>query len=293
MTDETNDTQARRTSFVFRTEWLAAMQVLDDTLQLELYKAITQYATAGTLPDGLSVAVQAVMSLIAPQIDAACDKYEAAVKAREVRREELAKARSEAGKRSGEARTNPSKREQTRTNGNKREQTGTNGNKPEQTRTNGNNYEYDNDNVYVSTYVDDDLDDINVNKPRDALADEVAEMLASETWQYEVQKSVGHTMEEIREMLPLFETDCRANGITRHNSMQDAKSHFCNWARKKDEVKRKGQKDKNPHDQKRDNSNRRRAAIAAKIIEIDTRNAYGADNVTEGGTAEKELPDGI
>lgn len=75
----------------------------------------------------------------------------------------------------------------------------------------------------------------------DRLSQEIDEMSRSQTWLYNVQKSLGRTMAELLALLPAFETDCRANGCTWHRDMRDAMSHFCNWVRKKDEQLHKNQ----------------------------------------------------
>lgn len=49
----------------------------------------------------------------------------------------------------------------------------------------------------------------------------------------------------------------------------------------------------NPYDRKKDNSNRRRAAIAAKVAAIDSRLSQGATVVAEGAGSDDTLPDGI
>lgn len=78
----------------------------------------------------------------------------------------------------------------------------------------------------------------------DRLSQEIDEMSRSQTWLYNVQRTLGRTMAELLAMLPAFETDCRANGYTGHRDRQDAMSHFCNWVRKKDEQLNKNQNEK-------------------------------------------------
>lgn len=150
------------------------------------------------------------------------------------------------------------------------------------------NYPY-NDNVYDNDYVSTDVDDVVVDdnareRPGDKLSSEIAEMLAADLWQYEVQKSCHRTAADIRALLPAFETDCRANGITGHDSIKDAKSHFCNWIRKKDQIKRKEQ---NNETRPTTSADRRRQGIDTLrrgiVEELAANNGYPAI-INPGGT---------
>lgn len=250
-------------TFVFNIDWRDVLMDYPAEVRHEVYDAIVEYAATGKLIDLKPLAGMA-FSFIKKEMDYNTAKYE-----------QIVKTNKENAKKGGAPPGNTNARK----------------NNPKQPKTTQNNRTvekttlYDNDNDYVSTDVDDVVDDDNAReRPGDKLSSEIAEMLAADLWQYEVQKSCHRTAADIRALLPAFETDCRANGIAGHDSIKDAKSHFCNWIRKKDQIKRKEQNNEN---RPTTSADRRRQGIDTLrrgiVEELAANNGYPAI-ISPGGT---------
>lgn len=232
--------EEERKTFVFDPLWADAIAELDPEMRLAAYEAITVYASVGELPDSTPPAVRALMVFISNALDKAAARYDAVVRARQ-----------EAGRRGGS-------RKQTEANPSKRKQTEANASKSKQTEANPSIYVNDND--YVSTDVDDDIGD-----GGDSLSREIAELARSDVWLYEVQGQHHRTVDELRQLLPEFERQCRVSGIDAHASIRDAKSHFDNWLRKKDDIKRKEQRDERLYNGKRRDADARRGVDISTV----------------------------
>lgn len=63
-----------RKTFVFYKEWKVAVKDLPDTIRLELYEGIMEYAFAGNIPE-LSPMAQIAFNFVKPSIDRDTDKY--------------------------------------------------------------------------------------------------------------------------------------------------------------------------------------------------------------------------
>ena len=242
--------EEERKTFVFDPLWADAIAELDPEMRLAAYEAITVYARVGELPDSTPPAVRALMVFISNALDKAAARYDAVVRARQ-----------EAGRRGGsrkQTEANASKSKQTEANASKSKQTEANASKSKQTEANPSIYVNDND--YVSTDVDDDIGD-----GGDSLSREIAELARSDVWLYEVQGQHHRTVDELRQLLPEFERQCRVSGIDAHASIRDAKSHFDNWLRKKDDIKRKEQRDERLYNGKRRDADARRGVDISTV----------------------------
>ncbi len=79
-----------RNSFVFYKEWKDAINGLPGEVRLEVYEAIVEYGTSGTLPTGLKPMAMLAFNFIKTTLDKDVERYS-----------EICRKRSEAGKKGG------------------------------------------------------------------------------------------------------------------------------------------------------------------------------------------------
>lgn len=65
----------------------------------------------------------------------------------------------------------------------------------------------------------------------DRIADELTALKLDMQWGEAIAMRYGIDGVELHAMINKFGIDCHANGRLRHNSLADAKSHFCSWLR--------------------------------------------------------------
>lgn len=68
----------KRESFVFYASFYESLVDLPEDVQLQIYKAVCKYALEGELPE-LTGTAKAIFTLIRPQLDASCKRYDASV----------------------------------------------------------------------------------------------------------------------------------------------------------------------------------------------------------------------
>lgn len=75
-----------------------------------------------------------------------------------------------------------------------------------------------------------DADDDQANDD-DRIADELTALKLDMQWGEAIAMRYGIDGIELHAMINKFGIDCHANGRLHHNSLADAKSHFCSWLR--------------------------------------------------------------
>lgn len=77
----------------------------------------------------------------------------------------------------------------------------------------------------------DDADDDQTPGDDDRIADELTALKLDMQWGEAIAMRYGLDGIELHAMINKFGLDCHANGRLHHNSLADAKSHFCSWLR--------------------------------------------------------------
>lgn len=77
----------------------------------------------------------------------------------------------------------------------------------------------------------DDADDDQAPGDDDRIADELTALKLDMQWGEAIAMRYGIDGIELHAMINKFGIDCHANGRLHHNSLADAKSHFCSWLR--------------------------------------------------------------
>lgn len=241
-----------RDSIVFYQSWLEAVRCLPAEQQGNVLISILEYGLYGETSDVQEPITQAILTLVKPQIDTNNKRFENGKKGgrpKGVGDEDYV----------GENQTAPETKSDTT--GNSRSCQGKTKEKPKvnqeitkekpknnqtETKVKPNVYVYDNDKE-ISTDVDIKKD----ASPPTSLESEISEMKNSEIWLDSLQTLHNITVDEIKTYMEEFLLQCKADGKTRHGSMQDAKSHFNNWLRLKLSKQKTDDAQTNRHDKRR------------------------------------------
>lgn len=192
-------------SFVFHTEWKDILKEYREEVRLEVYEAIIEYATSGTLIE-LKPLSKMAFAVIKQQID----------KDREYT-ETISEKRRKAGQKGAQKRWNKVKKKQIKQQAvtNNTEQATPENNTPQQA-------------VSVS---DSSAPSITTTTLPTLLDEEIQELKSAQIWLDNLQSLHRIPTNELIKKLDEFKLHCLADGTASHPNINEAKRHFNNWLR--------------------------------------------------------------
>lgn len=189
-------------SFVFHTEWKDILKEYREEVRLEVYEAIIEYATSGTLIE-LKPLSKMAFAFIKQQIDKDRENIDT-----------ISEKRRKAGQKGAQKRWSKVKKKQTKQQAvtNNTEQATPENNTPQQA-------------VSVSD------SSITTTTLPTLLDEEIQELKAAQIWLDNLQNLHHIPTNELIKKLDEFKLHCLADGTASHPNINEAKRHFNNWLR--------------------------------------------------------------